>query len=94
MARLTGGRVHVTDHTNASRTLLYDLAARDWSPELLELFGVPREILPGVALKGELGALRLGQPKILEDRFRVEAHLQGRAEMEVKGLAEHLTRMR
>lgn len=56
--------------------------------------GLNREILPGVALKGELGALRLGQPKILEDRFRVEAHLEGRAEMEVKGLAEHLSRRR
>ena len=48
VARLTGGRVHVTDHTNASRTLLYNLAARDWDPELLELFGVPREMLPDI----------------------------------------------
>lgn len=49
-----------------------------------------RELLPGVALKGELGALRLGQPRILADRFRVEANLEGRAEVEVKGLAERL----
>ncbi len=48
VARLTGGRAHVTDHTNASRTLLYDLAARDWEPELLRTFGVPREILPAI----------------------------------------------
>jgi glycerol kinase len=48
VARLTGGRAHVTDHTNASRTLLYDLAAREWEPELLETFGVPREILPTI----------------------------------------------
>jgi glycerol kinase len=48
VARLTGGRVHVTDHTNASRTLLYDLAARDWHPELLDLFGVPPELLPTI----------------------------------------------
>jgi glycerol kinase len=48
VARLTGGRAHVTDHTNASRTLLYDLAARDWEPELLRTFGVPREILPTI----------------------------------------------
>jgi glycerol kinase len=48
VTRLTGGRVHVTDHTNASRTLLYDLAARDWEPELLGTFGVPREILPAI----------------------------------------------
>ena len=48
VARLTGGRVHVTDHTNASRTLLYNLAARAWDPELLELFGVPPEMLPSI----------------------------------------------
>jgi glycerol kinase len=48
VAKLTGGRIHVTDHTNASRTLLYDLRLRDWSPELLRLFGVPRELLPQV----------------------------------------------
>jgi glycerol kinase len=48
VAKLTGGRVHVTDHTNASRTLLYDLEARDWHPDLLELFGVPLELLPAV----------------------------------------------
>ena len=48
IARLTGGRVHVTDHTNASRTLLYNLTRRDWDPELLSLFGVPRGILPDV----------------------------------------------
>ncbi len=48
VARLTGGRVHITDHTNASRTLLYGLAARDWDPELLQLFGVPRAMLPDI----------------------------------------------
>ena len=48
VAKLTGGRVHVSDHTNASRTLLYDLAARDWHPELLDIFAVPREILPSI----------------------------------------------
>jgi glycerol kinase len=48
VAKLTGGRIHVTDHTNASRTLLYDLRAHDWHPDLLSLFGVPRELLPAV----------------------------------------------
>lgn len=48
VAKLTGGRYHVTDHTNASRTLLYDLAARDWSDSLLQTFGVPREVLPRI----------------------------------------------
>ncbi|HSP99722.1 MAG TPA: glycerol kinase GlpK [Candidatus Dormibacteraeota bacterium] len=44
--QLTGGRVHVTDHTNASRTLLYDIHRRDWDPELLALLGVPEGVLP------------------------------------------------
>jgi glycerol kinase len=48
IARLTGGRAHVTDHTNASRTLLYNLESRGWDNELLGLFGVPREILPDI----------------------------------------------
>jgi glycerol kinase len=48
VARLTGGRVHVSDHTNASRTLLYDLRDRDWHPELLGIFGIPRELLPAI----------------------------------------------
>jgi glycerol kinase len=64
VARLTGGRVHVTDHTNASRTLLYNLAARAWDPELLELFGVPQEMLPSVVASSgtvaEIDAEHLG----------------------------------
>jgi glycerol kinase len=48
VARLSGGRAHVTDHTNASRTLLYGLAERTWDPELLGVFGVPREVLPDI----------------------------------------------
>jgi glycerol kinase len=46
--RLTGGRVHATDATNASRTLLFDLHSQDWNDELLELLRIPREILPQV----------------------------------------------
>jgi glycerol kinase len=45
---LTKGRVHATDVTNASRTLLWNLKARDWDGGLLKLFGVPRAILPDV----------------------------------------------
>jgi glycerol kinase len=48
VARLTDGRVHVTDHSNASRTLLYSLATRDWDPALLGIFGVPRALLPAI----------------------------------------------
>ena len=46
--RLTGGRVHATDATNASRTGLFDIRKRAWSPELLELFRVPEAVLPEV----------------------------------------------
>jgi len=46
--RLTGGRVHATDVTNASRTLLYDITAGGWSDELLRLFDLPRQMLPEV----------------------------------------------
>jgi glycerol kinase len=64
VAKLTGGRAHVTDHTNASRTLLYSLRARDWDPELLGLFGIPPGILPRVVpsagLVAEADAAHLG----------------------------------
>ena len=46
--RLTGGAVHATDATNASRTLLYDIHKGDWDDGLLALFGVPRAMLPTV----------------------------------------------
>jgi glycerol kinase len=48
VARLTGGRRHVTDASNASRTLLFDLEMGQWSAELCELFGVPPHALPEV----------------------------------------------
>ncbi len=56
VARLSGGRVHVTDHTNASRTLLYGLAARDWDPDLLRLFGIPPALLPRIVRSSEVVA--------------------------------------
>lgn len=46
--RLTGGRVHATDATNAARTLLYNIRAGDWDEDLLKLFRVPRAILPEI----------------------------------------------
>jgi glycerol kinase len=46
--RLSGGALHVTDPTNASRTLLCDLARDDWDDELLALFGIPRAVLPSI----------------------------------------------
>ncbi len=54
--RLTGGRVHATDPTNASRTLLFDIHERRWDPELCRILGVPGAMLPEVkASSGVLG---------------------------------------
>ena len=61
---LTGGRVHVTDVSNASRTLLYDVGAGRWDPWLCEIIGVPAAMLPDVrpssALLAESDASVLG----------------------------------
>ena len=46
--KLTGGRAHVTDYSNASRTLLFNIHELRWDEELLEILGVPRAILPEV----------------------------------------------
>ena len=55
--KLTKGAQHVTEHTNASRTLLYDIDSLDWSEELCDTFGVPTSVLPEVrASSGEFGA--------------------------------------
>ena len=63
--RLTGGTSHVTDASNACRTLLYNIETGDWDDELLRLFRVPRAVLPelrdnaddfGTSEKGVLGA--------------------------------------
>jgi glycerol kinase len=48
IARMTRGTWHVTDVSNACRTLLFDLEAGDWSDELCQLFGVPRDALPEI----------------------------------------------
>ncbi|MEZ5293628.1 MAG: glycerol kinase GlpK [Vicinamibacterales bacterium] len=52
--RLTGGAVHVTDESNASRTLLYDIHERRWDDDLLALFDVPRAMLPEVRGNSEV----------------------------------------
>lgn len=54
--RLTGGEVHATDFSNASRTLLFNLETLDWDPELLELFGVPEAVLPTVVSSSDVVA--------------------------------------
>jgi len=64
--KLTGGRVHATDPSNASRTLLMDLGTCAWDEELLELFGVPPELLPEIRdsseVYAECDAEHLGSP--------------------------------
>ncbi len=47
--KLTGGRVHLTDVSNASRTMLMNIHTGGWDDELLSLFNIPRAILPGIA---------------------------------------------
>ena len=63
--RLTGGREHATDATNASRTMLFDIHSQSWDEELLDLFRVPRVMLPEVrdcaAHFGETQAELLGR---------------------------------
>jgi glycerol kinase len=64
--RLTGMGAHVTDATNASRTLLFDIEKQDWSDEMLALLNVPRNLLPTVldcaADYGQVTADILGRP--------------------------------
>lgn len=50
--KLTGGREHVTDVTNASRTMLMNIHAGDWDDELLALFDIPRALLPRIVANG------------------------------------------
>jgi len=46
--KLTGGGSHMTDYSNASRTLMYDIKKKEWSRTLLDILGVPASVLPGV----------------------------------------------
>jgi len=52
--KMTGGKVHVTDPTNASRTMLFDIHKGEWDDELLKILKVPRSVLPRVAKSSEV----------------------------------------
>ena len=52
--RLTGGRLHVTDYSNASRTLIYNIHTLDWDDELLRVLDIPRAMLPEVRSSSEV----------------------------------------
>ena len=61
--QLSGGALHLTDPSNASRTLLYDIHRGDWDDELLELLGVPHSLLPQVRSSSEVyGEIAPGLP--------------------------------
>ena len=68
--KLSGGRRHVTDYTNASRTLLFNVHDLRWDAELLDLFGIPASMLPevvpssGAAAEGELPGGTLRRPPV------------------------------
>ena len=52
--KLTGGKQHITDATNASRTMLFNIDTMEWDEELLRLFRIPRNMLPDVKSSGEI----------------------------------------
>ena len=54
MWNLTGGRLHVTDVTNASRTMLYDIHRNAWDDEMLALLQIPYSMLPAVRASSEV----------------------------------------
>lgn len=54
--KLTNGKLHITDVTNASRTMIYNICTLSWDEELLDLFGIPKEILPEVKSSSEIYA--------------------------------------
>jgi len=66
--KLSGGKAHVTDHTNASRTMIYNIEKLDWDDELLEILDVPRAMLPeakksaGEFARTDCAALGAGVP--------------------------------
>jgi len=52
--KLTKGKVHATDYTNASRTLLFNISSLEWDQELLDLFNIPKSMLPEVKSSNEI----------------------------------------
>ncbi|MEC4895096.1 MAG: glycerol kinase GlpK [Oscillatoria sp. PMC 1051.18] len=59
---LTNGKIHATDHSNASRTMLMNLAAKDWDEELLDLFAIPRQMMPEI--KPSIGLFGKTDPEL------------------------------
>lgn len=70
---LTGGQVHATEHSNASRTMLMNLQEQQWDSKLLELFKIPAHLMPQI--KTSLGLFGYTQPEILGDAVPITAIL-------------------
>ncbi|MBD2125940.1 glycerol kinase GlpK [Microcoleus sp. ZQ-A2] len=70
---LTGGQIHATEHSNASRTMLMNLAEQQWDSKLLELFGIPRHLMPKI--QPSLGLFGYTQPEVLGDAVPITAML-------------------
>ena len=70
---LTGGRVHATDHSNASRTMLMNLQSQQWDSSLLELFGIPAGMLPEI--KPSQGIFGYTRPDLLGVEIPIAAVL-------------------
>ena len=65
--RLTDGKLHATDATNASRTLLFNIHSQEWDTELLELFNIPASMLPEVRdSSGDFGEIDARIESLLE----------------------------
>lgn len=71
--KLTAGKVHGTDHSNASRTMLMNLESCEWDEKLLDLFQIPIDILP--TIKPSLGEFGVTDPKILGTAIPITAIL-------------------
>jgi glycerol kinase len=70
---LTGGKIHATDHSNASRTMLMNLSLAAWDERLLELFGIPANFLP--AIKPSLGIFGYTNPELFGCEIPISAIL-------------------
>ena len=76
--RLTGGKHHVTDYSNASRTLLFNIHSLEWDDELLEIFDVPRSMLPAVVESSHLIGTK--EPELFGDEIPGNAQEGGRVD--------------
>src|SRR5436190_4843279 len=64
---LTGGKKHITDASNASRTMLLNIHTGDWDEELLGIFGIPRSMLPEICSSSEV----YGEAELFSDRIPI-----------------------